>query len=45
MLARRSVWRVVGGVALVAVLALGFLGYAQPDLQLNWETVAAMCGF
>lgn len=45
MTRRRTVWRVLGGIALVAVLALGFLGYTQPDLQLNWETLAAMCGF
>ncbi|CAM4376738.1 Phage protein [Bordetella tumbae] len=42
---RRSFWRALGGIALVAVLALGFLGYMRPDLQLNWETLAAMCGF
>ncbi|WP_255448252.1 MULTISPECIES: hypothetical protein [unclassified Bordetella] len=42
---RSRFWRVLGGFLLVAVLALGFLGYSQPELQLNWETLAAMCGF
>jgi quinol-cytochrome oxidoreductase complex cytochrome b subunit len=42
---RSPFWRVLGGVLLVAVLALGFIGYSQPDLQLNWESLAAMCGF
>lgn len=42
---RHLIWRILGGVALVVVLGLGFLGYSRPDLQLNWETLAAMCGF
>lgn len=37
-------WRIAGGIALAAVLAVGFLGYTRPDLQMNWETLAAMCG-
>ncbi|WP_269320888.1 MULTISPECIES: hypothetical protein [Bordetella] len=41
----RKTWRILGGIALVAVLALGFLGYTMPGLRLNWETLAAMCGF
>ncbi|WP_255592615.1 hypothetical protein [Bordetella sp. BOR01] len=42
---RRTIWRILGGVALAAVLALGFLGYTMPELRVNWETLAAMCGF
>lgn len=42
---RRTLWRIVAGTALAVVLAIGFIGYTQPDLQLNWETLAAMCGF
>ena len=42
---RRTAWRVMGGIALAVVLTVGFLGYTQPDLRLNWETLAAMCGF
>jgi len=43
--ARRTFWRIAGGMALAAVLAFGFLGYTQPELRINWETVAALCGF
>jgi len=42
---RRTVWRILAGMALVAVLALGFVGYTMPELRVNWETLAAMCGF
>jgi len=45
MARRYVIARIVGALGLAAVLALGFIGYMQPDLQLNWETVAAMCGF
>jgi hypothetical protein len=38
-------WRVLGWAALVGVMALGFLGYLMPGVRLNWETIAAMCGF
>jgi hypothetical protein len=38
-------WRVLGWSALVSVMALGFLGYLMPGVRLNWETIAAMCGF
>lgn len=38
-------WRVAAWSALVTVLALGFAGYLMPGLRLNWETIAAMCGF
>jgi len=42
---RRTLWCTLAGIALAAVLALGFLGYTMPELRLNWETLAAMCGF
>jgi len=38
-------WRVAGWSLLVAVMAVGFLGYLTPGMRLNWETIAAMCGF
>lgn len=38
-------WRVAIGVVLTLLLALGFVGYFMPGLRLNWETIAAMCGF
>jgi len=31
--------------AMVAVaLALGFVGYLHPDMQLDWAALAQMCG-
>ena len=41
----RSAWRVAGLLALVAVLALAFVGYLSPDMQLQWENLMALCGF
>lgn len=38
-------WRIAGFSALALVLAVGFAGYFMPGLRLNWETIAAMCGF
>ncbi len=38
-------WRLLIWIVLLAVLALGFSGYFLPGLRLNWETIAAMCGF
>lgn len=38
-------WRVVAWTALLLVLAIGFVGYFMPGVRLNWETIAAMCGF
>lgn len=37
--------RLLGWGVLLAVLAVGFAGYFLPGLRLNWETIAAMCGF
>jgi len=37
--------RVAGWVSLVAVMALGFLGYLMPSVRINWQTIASMCGF
>ena len=31
--------------ALLLVMGLGFVGYLMPGVRLNWETIAAMCGF
>jgi len=38
-------WRVLGWSLLVVVMAIGFLGYLTPGMRMNWETIAAMCGF
>ncbi len=37
---RWVVWTVV-----LAVMALGFVGYLTPGMRMNWEAIAAMCGF
>jgi quinol-cytochrome oxidoreductase complex cytochrome b subunit len=36
---------VLGWSLLVVVMAIGFLGYLTPGMRMNWETIAAMCGF
>jgi len=38
-------WRVAGWVGLSGLLAIGFMGYFLPGMRLNWESIAAMCGF
>ena len=38
-------WRIAAWSALAIVLVVGFAGYFMPGLRLNWETIAAMCGF
>jgi len=38
-------WRWAGWVLLGVVLALSFLAYLSPAMQLQWETLAALCGF
>lgn len=43
---RVSTWlRVTLGVVLVALLAVGFMGYLTPAMRVSWEAVASMCGF
>jgi hypothetical protein len=37
--------RVLLGVFLSAVLLFGFLAYLSPAMRLNWDAIAAMCGF
>lgn len=38
--ARALVWAIV-----LVVMGIGLLGYLNPSLRLNWETIATMCGF
>jgi len=38
-------WRWAGWVVLGLVLVLSFLAYLSPEMQLQWETLAALCGF
>jgi len=42
---RARVWRALGWVCSGLVLALSFLAYLSPGMQLQWETLAALCGF
>ncbi len=38
-LRRTALW-----AAVAALLAVGFVGYLHPDLQLDWAALAQMCG-
>ncbi|NGM86916.1 hypothetical protein G5B35_06275 [Parapusillimonas sp. SGNA-6] len=42
---RFSLKRMAGGVALAAVLALAFIGYLTPDMQVQWANFMSLCGF
>ncbi|MCY1518223.1 hypothetical protein D9M68_529330 [compost metagenome] len=42
---RHRGWRVAGMLALAAVLGLAFWGYSTPEMQIQWENLAALCGF
>ncbi|PLC50633.1 hypothetical protein CR159_06385 [Pollutimonas subterranea] len=42
---RLSLWRVVGWLALAAVLALSFVGHLTPQMQVQWANFMSMCGF
>ena len=37
--------RAAGWMLLAAALALSFAGYLSTDLRLQWENIAALCGF
>jgi hypothetical protein len=36
--------RMVLWAALAAILAVGFVGYLHPDMQLDWAALAQLCG-
>ena len=38
-LRRAAVWAL-----LAAVMAVGFVGYLHPDMQLDWAALAQICG-
>jgi hypothetical protein len=47
MAARRSTIRLRRAALwalLAAALAVGFVGYLHPDMQLDWAALAQMCG-
>ena len=37
--------RIAGWVLLAAVIGVSFAGYLGTDLQMQWENIAALCGF
>lgn len=39
------VGRMLGWLALVVVLAVGFWAYTTPHMQVAWDTLMALCGF
>ncbi|MBP8034866.1 MAG: hypothetical protein KAY62_00305 [Burkholderiaceae bacterium] len=41
---RRLVW-VTASVALCVVMLVGLVGYTTPGMRLNWDSIAALCGF
>ncbi len=41
---KRLVWFAAGTI-LGIVLVLGLVGYTTPGMRLNWESIAALCGF
>lgn len=47
MQARVKQWLlwVAGGALLCVVLVVGLVGYTTPGMRLNWESIAALCGF
>jgi|GEM_PF-5828848 hypothetical protein len=40
-----KVLRLIGGVALAAVLGWAFMGHLSPEMTLHWENLMALCGF
>ncbi len=42
---RTTLWRIAGWLALTAVLALSFIGYLTPHMQVQWANFMSMCGF
>ncbi len=37
--------RAGGLFAVAAIMAAAFVGYLSPDMQLQWESLMALCGF
>jgi hypothetical protein len=42
---RFSAKRVAGGIAIAAALALAFIGYLSPYMQVQWANFVTFCGF
>jgi len=41
---RRLIW-LLGGAMLCVVLVVGLIGYTTAGIRLNWDSIAALCGF
>ncbi len=37
--------KIIGRLALVAVLGLAFVGYLTPDMRIQWANLMTLCGF
>jgi len=37
--------QLAGAVLLSSALAAGFWAYTTPEMSLNWDSIASMCGF
>ncbi|RTZ41538.1 hypothetical protein EKL30_13270 [Candidimonas sp. SYP-B2681] len=42
---RLRLGRIAGWLALAAVLALSFVGYLTPQMQVQWANFMSLCGF
>lgn len=42
---RRGASKIIGRVALIAVLGLAFAGYLTPDMRIQWANLMTLCGF
>ncbi len=41
---RLLIW-LLGGATLCVALVAGLIGYTTPGMRLNWDSIAALCGF
>jgi hypothetical protein len=41
---QRLMWTAASAL-LCVVLVAGLVGYTTPGMRLNWESIAALCGF
>lgn len=39
-----AVFKYAGRLALLAVLAVAFLGYLTPDMRIQWANLMTLCG-
>ena len=44
-LPKRGPWGYAGILAVLAVMALAFIGYLSPGMRVQWVNFMALCGF